>query len=73
MPVAEGSLAPLNGIEKAQIADFVHGADGFGNTDQPAAKVPPPVTANLRQTEALLLTDSQQCQSPQTEKLSPLR
>ena len=40
MPVAEGSLAPLSGIEKAQIADFVHGADGFGNTGQPPAKVP---------------------------------
>ena len=40
VPVAEGSLAPLSGIKKAQIADFVHGADGFGNTGQLPAKVP---------------------------------
>ena len=39
VPVAEGSLAPLSGIEKAQIADFVHGTDGFGNTGQLPAKV----------------------------------
>jgi len=39
VPVAEGSHAPLSGIEKAQIADFVHGTDGFGNTGQLPAKV----------------------------------
>ncbi len=33
-------MTPLNGMEKAQIADFVHGADGFGNTGQLPAKVP---------------------------------
>lgn len=32
----------MNGIEKARIADFVHGSDGFGNTNQasPQARLP---------------------------------
>ena len=42
VPVAQGCLAPLNGIEKARIADFVHGTDGFGNTNQLAPKVRTP-------------------------------
>ena len=39
VPVAQGPIAPMNGIEKARIADFVHGTDGFGNTSQTAPLV----------------------------------
>ena len=39
MPVAEGSATTLAGLAKTRIADFVHGSDGFGNTDQAAVEV----------------------------------
>lgn len=32
-------MKPLNGAAKERVADFVHGSDGFGNTDQPEPKV----------------------------------
>ncbi|MEM7343113.1 MAG: nucleoside hydrolase [Chloroflexota bacterium] len=35
IPVAHGANRPLS-IPLMEIADFVHGADGFGNTNQPA-------------------------------------
>jgi uridine nucleosidase len=31
VPVAQGSLTTLQGLAKQRVADFVHGADGFGN------------------------------------------
>lgn len=34
VPVAQGALRSLRGAAKERIADFVHGADGFGNTGQ---------------------------------------
>ncbi|KAK9847787.1 hypothetical protein WJX84_001186 [Apatococcus fuscideae] len=34
VPVAEGSCDQLNGLTKTRVADFVHGAEGFGNTYQ---------------------------------------
>lgn len=34
--VAEGSHKSLRGVVKEHLADFVHGSDGFGNTNQPA-------------------------------------
>ena len=34
IPVVEGSLTSIIGGEKERIADFVHGDDGFGNTNQ---------------------------------------
>ncbi|KAK9815788.1 hypothetical protein WJX72_009484 [[Myrmecia] bisecta] len=37
VPVAQGAATPLSGVAKARIADFVHGSDGFGNTNHPAA------------------------------------
>ena len=38
IPVAEGSAAPLSGVVKA-VASFVHGDDGFGNTNQTIIQV----------------------------------
>jgi uridine nucleosidase len=35
VPVVEGSHTSLRGVTKERIADFVHGSDGFGNTQQP--------------------------------------
>ena len=35
IPVVEGAHTSLCGVAKERIADFVHGSDGFGNTDQP--------------------------------------
>lgn len=29
--MAQGSLTTLQGLAKTRVADFVHGADGFGN------------------------------------------
>lgn len=39
MPIAEGASTTLNGFAKSMYADFVHGQDGFGNTNQPSVKV----------------------------------
>ena len=39
VPVAEGALTSLRGVAKERIADFVHGSDGFGNTNPPPAEV----------------------------------
>lgn len=39
IPVAAGSPTMLNGTAKLRIADFVHGADGFGNTHPPGVQV----------------------------------
>ena len=39
MPVAEGSATTLEGLAKTHVADFVHGSDGFGNTQQAAVEV----------------------------------
>ena len=39
MPVAEGSATTLAGLAEIHVADFVHGADGFGNTQQAAVEV----------------------------------
>lgn len=38
IPVAEGSATSLSGLEKVPAA-FVHGEDGFGNTNQAAVEV----------------------------------
>lgn len=38
VPVVEGSWTSLRGAAKERIADFVHGSDGFGNTNQPASE-----------------------------------
>ena len=38
IPVAEGSAASLTGIMK-NVASFVHGDDGFGNTNQRIVQV----------------------------------
>lgn len=35
VPVVEGAHTSICGVVKERIADFVHGSDGFGNTDQP--------------------------------------
>lgn len=35
VPVAEGARGSSRGARKERIADFVHGADGFGNSDHP--------------------------------------
>ena len=40
IPVYEGSHTSLCGVTKERIADFVHGADGFGNTNQPSLPHP---------------------------------
>jgi hypothetical protein len=37
--VAPGSEVSLLGATKNRIADFVHGSDGFGNTNQGVPKV----------------------------------
>lgn len=39
VPIAEGAEKTLLGIAKSMYADFVHGQDGFGNTNQPSVKV----------------------------------
>jgi len=36
--VAQGALTTLQGLAKTRVADFVHGADGFGNL--PTAMTP---------------------------------
>ena len=57
VPVAEGVNTSLAGLAKVRVADFVHGTDGLGNTNQPTAKVealPPRQTAVAH--EALLFT-----------------
>jgi uridine nucleosidase len=41
VPVIEGAHTSIKGISKERIADFVHGSDGFGNTNQP------PLNGNL--------------------------
>lgn len=38
IPVAQGELVTLKGVAKVRIADFVHGADGLGNTHPPPPK-----------------------------------
>lgn len=38
VPIAEGASTTLNGFAKSMYADFVHGQDGFGNTNQPSVK-----------------------------------
>lgn len=37
--MVEGSHKSLRGAAKERIADFVHGSDGFGNTNPPLAEV----------------------------------
>ena len=37
--MAEGTATTLGGLAKTRIADFVHGTDGFGNTNQAAVEV----------------------------------
>ena len=39
VPVVEGAHKSLRGAAKERIADFVHGADGFGNTHPKLAEV----------------------------------
>ena len=39
VPIAEGASQTLHGFAKSMYADFVHGQDGFGNTNQPSVKV----------------------------------
>lgn len=39
VPVAEGSHVTLKGAPKTWVADFVHGADGFGNMNFEAVEV----------------------------------
>ena len=39
VPIAEGASQTLKGFAKSMFADFVHGQDGFGNTNQPSVKV----------------------------------
>ncbi|GJP48863.1 hypothetical protein CLOM_g8141 [Closterium sp. NIES-68] len=34
VPVAHGEEVTLRGVEKIRVADFVHGSDGMGNTNQ---------------------------------------
>lgn len=34
IPVVEGAHTSIRGATKERIADFVHGQDGFGNTNQ---------------------------------------
>ena len=38
VPVVEGAHKSLRGAAKERIADFVHGRDGFGNTNPPLAQ-----------------------------------
>lgn len=33
VPVVPGASFSLRGVEKSRVADFVHGVDGFGNTN----------------------------------------
>ena len=37
--MVEGAHKSLRGVAKERIADFVHGNDGFGNTNPPLAEV----------------------------------
>ena len=37
--MAEGVNTSLAGLAKIRVADFVHGTDGLGNTNQPTARV----------------------------------
>lgn len=39
VPIATGASQTLKGSAKSMFADFVHGHDGFGNTQQPSIKV----------------------------------
>jgi uridine nucleosidase len=39
VPVVEGAHKSLRGVAKERIADFVHGNDGFGNTNPALAEV----------------------------------
>ncbi|KAL4440556.1 hypothetical protein ABPG75_003557 [Micractinium tetrahymenae] len=41
VPVVEGAHKSLRGVAKERIADFVHGSDGFGNTNPPLAEASP--------------------------------
>ena len=41
VPVIEGAHCSIRGVKKERIADFVHGNDGFGNTNQPPPKGTP--------------------------------
>jgi uridine nucleosidase len=43
--VAQGSLTTLQGLSKTRVADFVHGADGFGNLSP--AVLPTGVAASM--------------------------
>ncbi|RMZ53177.1 hypothetical protein APUTEX25_005166 [Auxenochlorella protothecoides] len=46
VPVAQGALTSLKGVAKERIADFVHGSDGFGNTDPEFSQEEPlPISA----------------------------
>jgi len=40
LPVVQGSLNSFAGLEQHRIADFVHGADGFGGQNFPEPQVP---------------------------------
>eukprot|EP00897_Mesotaenium_endlicherianum_P004527 jgi/Mesen1/4101/ME000216S03359 len=52
VPVAQGELRTLMGLEKVRVADFVHGADGLGNTHPP-----PPKGAAVRQSAPEFLVE----------------
>lgn len=39
VPVVEGAHKSLRGVAKERIADFVHGTDGFGNTNPQLSEV----------------------------------
>ena len=43
--MAQGSLTTLQGLSKTRVADFVHGADGFGNLSP--AVLPTGVAASM--------------------------
>ena len=53
VPVAEGSHVSYLGAAKNRIADFVHGSDGFGNTDQP-----PPEGRPVAESAAQFIVDT---------------
>ncbi len=53
VPIAEGASTTLNGFAKSMYADFVHGQDGFGNTNQPSVKVRQATRACVSETEYL--------------------
>ena len=52
VPVAEGSPSMLSGLEKTAVAAFVHGEDGFGNTNQEVVQVQPNLQSSLLQQRA---------------------